>query len=581
MEAVSALSNDVEAVISTRELATRPSRLPDYETENQALLELARAMTASPEAVLQKLSDTALQLCGADSAGISLEEEDRAGGTQFRWRAVSGQFKPLIWNTLPRNFSPCGVVLDRNAAQLMTNPVAYYTYLKDVKPQVVEVLLSPFYKNDQPIGTVWVVSHTPGKVFDAEDERLVKSLSLFAAAAVESLLKNRELNDKSQRLEAALEAGAISTWMWDIINDRVFADRNLAALFKVSEAEAQGGAIDCYLKAVHPNDLAEVSTSISQALAAGDRYEQDYRIISKDDSVRWVTARGRIVRDEAGNAVQMPGVIVDITERKQAENELHTSEEQREELLRRELAARQEAEAANQAKDLFLGLVAHDLRGPVNSILGWARLLQMGNLSESKAINAMEIIARNAQSQSRMIDDLLDLTSIVRGELRLETKRLNLIPIFLGAVEMILPHAEEKNIKIDMSLPTTEMFVMGDVERLQQVIWNLLSNAVKFTPEGGSINLEVSNQKTNVEIRLTDTGQGISPEFLPHIFERYSQAAPNRTLGARGLGLGLYITSQIVRAHQGTIQAESKGAKTGSTFIIRLPELPRSHWIEG
>jgi len=248
----------------------------------------------------------------------------------------------------------------------------------------------------------------------------------------------------------------------------------------------------------------------------------------------------------------------------------HT-ESERERLLASEQQAREVAEEANHSKDEFIALVSHELRSPLNAMLGWTRILQEQKPDEETKNYALDVIVRNARSQSRLIEDLLDIARVGKGKLRLEMQPTELIPIINHAVEIIKPAAETGNIKISQTLDRTANFITGDVDRLRQVIENLLSNAIKFTAPGGSVEIRLERDKTDAKIMVSDTGQGISPEFLPQIFERFKQADPSTTRRHGGLGIGLSLARDLVELHGGTISAQSAGEDKGATFTVTLP----------
>jgi PAS domain S-box-containing protein len=253
----------------------------------------------------------------------------------------------------------------------------------------------------------------------------------------------------------------------------------------------------------------------------------------------------------------------EITQRKQAEEEHARSI--------REQAARAEAEAANRSKDEFLAMVSHELRAPLNAMLGWARVLRAGELDEAAAAHAIEIIERSAGSQARLIEDLMDLSRIVAGKLRLDVRTIDLAPVIEAAVEEVSPLADAKGIRLRVSLDPSVGPVSGDPARLEQVVWNLVSNSVKFTPQGGCVEVRLARLDSGVEITVSDTGKGITEEFLPYVFERYRQEDQSGTQARKGLGLGLNIVRYLVELHGGTVQAESRGEGHGATFTITLP----------
>jgi two-component system CheB/CheR fusion protein len=257
-------------------------------------------------------------------------------------------------------------------------------------------------------------------------------------------------------------------------------------------------------------------------------------------------------------------VIEDITQQKNLEAE-------RAQLLTQEQSARTAAEAANRAKDDFLSILSHELRNPLNSLLGWAQLLRQHKLDEGKINEGLEAIDRSAKAQNRLIGDLLDISRISAGRLSLDTYPIELIPVIEAAIEVVRLAAEEKNIQIHTKLDPAPRRVLGDPNRLQQVIWNLLTNSIKFTPAGGRIDLILDYTDTQAQIQVQDTGKGISANFLPHIFERFRQADGSRARSNPGLGLGLSIVRHLVELHGGKIEAQSQGLGQGATFTVWLP----------
>jgi signal transduction histidine kinase len=250
------------------------------------------------------------------------------------------------------------------------------------------------------------------------------------------------------------------------------------------------------------------------------------------------------------------------------------AEEERRQLLEREQRARMEAQAANRVKDEFLTTLSHELRTPLNAILGWAQLLAGGQLPEATARRAVEIIERNTRLQAQLIDDLLDISRIVTGKLRLELKPVAVRTILEASAESVLPAATARDVALVLECENATDAVLCDPGRMQQIIWNLLSNAIKFTPKGGRVTLSERREGAAVVIAVADTGVGIEPEFLPHVFDRFRQQDPASTRKYGGLGLGLSIVHHLVALHGGTIDAESAGGGQGATFTIRVPLSP-------
>ncbi|HEY9768098.1 MAG TPA: ATP-binding protein [Coleofasciculaceae cyanobacterium] len=290
----------------------------------------------------------------------------------------------------------------------------------------------------------------------------------------------------------------------------------------------------------------------------------DFCYRRKDGSQLWAIVSTQPRFNRQGKFVGILAMLTDITDRKQIEHE-------REQLLEREQSARQLAEAANSIKDDFLAVVSHDLRSPLNAIIGWSKLLRDGRLDAEKTEKALEIIERNAREQERLIEDLLDISRIVRGQIRLDLKALNLIPVIEAAIDTVLPTANAKQIQLESKLASNIGLIKGDRDRLRQVLWNLLTNAVKFTPAKGKVTVTLDAIATQAKIQVSDTGIGICPNFLPYVFERYRQQNDKTFKVRGGLGLGLAITHNLVELHGGKIFVDSLGEGKGATFTILLP----------
>lgn len=233
--------------------------------------------------------------------------------------------------------------------------------------------------------------------------------------------------------------------------------------------------------------------------------------------------------------------------------------------------AQKEAEAANRLKDEFLATLSHELRTPLTAVLGWARMLRGGQLDEKKAARALEVIERNAEAQQRLVEEVLDVSRIITGKLRLSVRPVELVPVVEAAVDVVRPAAEAKGIEMEVSVAADAGLVSGDPDRLQQVVWNLLTNAVKFTEKGGKVEVRLERSGSNVMVKVRDTGIGIPPEFLPHVFDRFRQADASTKREHGGLGLGLAVVRHLVEQHGGTVAAESEGENRGATFVIELP----------
>jgi signal transduction histidine kinase/CheY-like chemotaxis protein len=283
---------------------------------------------------------------------------------------------------------------------------------------------------------------------------------------------------------------------------------------------------------------------------------------------------------EAGNVtlIERPTRIITLVSalqaalrarRRQYEVRGHLLEQKRAQEERAELL--KEAEAANRTKDEFLATMSHELRTPMTAILGWAHLLRTSRFSEDDLARALETVERNARAQTKLIDDLLDISRIITGKLRLDVRSVDLAAVIEAAVDATRPTAEAKAIRLQTVIDPQAGPVSGDTDRLQQVVWNLLTNAIKFTPKGGRVQVRLERINSHVEITVSDTGRGISEEFLPHVFDRFRQADGTTTRTHGGLGLGLSIVRQLVELHGGAVSAESAGEGQGSSFTVQLP----------
>ncbi|WP_017315250.1 response regulator [Mastigocladopsis repens] len=319
-----------------------------------------------------------------------------------------------------------------------------------------------------------------------------------------------------------------------------------------------------------PEDLqqGEEKKELEKAVREG-RAENERWHVRKDGSRFWGSGIVTRLIDEAGQLRGFCKIMRDLTEQKRAEDE-------RTQLLEREQQARSAAEAANRMKDEFLATLSHELRSPLNAMLGWIHLLNTRKFDEVTTARAMETIERNAKSQAQLVEDLLDVSRIIQGKLRLNVRPIQLVPVISAALETVRPAADAKEIQIQSLLDSTAGAVAGDSDRLQQVVWNLLSNAIKFTPKGGRVQVRLERVNSHVEITVADTGRGIDPEFLPYLFERFRQADSSTTRIYSGLGLGLAIVRHLVELHGGTVHAESIGEGKGATLTVRLPLVKES-----
>jgi PAS domain S-box-containing protein len=300
----------------------------------------------------------------------------------------------------------------------------------------------------------------------------------------------------------------------------------------------------------HPEILPRVLELWRDCITNGEPFEMEYPLKSANGEFRSFLTRITPLRDEQGRVVRWFGTNTDVEE------------------LR---GALKQAEEANRMKDEFLATLSHELRTPLTSILGWARMLSNGHLAEAETARALETIERNAKAQSQLIEDILDVSRVITGKLRLEVQPVDLAAVIETSIDAVLPAVEAKGIRLQHVLDSGASMVSGDPSRLQQVIWNLLSNAIKFTPRGGRVQVKLERINSHVEITVSDDGQGIGADVLPFIFERFRQADSTMTRAHGGLGLGLAIVRHLVEMHGGTVEVESPGEGYGATFTVKLP----------
>jgi PAS domain S-box-containing protein len=320
-----------------------------------------------------------------------------------------------------------------------------------------------------------------------------------------------------------------------------------------------------------PEDREQDFTVYQLMLLGEGEYETERRYVRKDGSVVWIYINVVALRDERGNPIRAAATVIDITSRKQVEEQFKEALAREREALAREREARDEAERANRSKDEFITLISHELRSPLNAILGWTRILRQQSGEEQLYDRGVEVIERSARMQSQLIDDLMDTARAISGKLKLEVRPTDVAEAIEKAEEVVRPAADAKGVSLDTRLDRNVGQITGDPDRLQQVVWNLLSNAVKFTNDGGRVEVRLERKDPYVQITVRDTGQGIKPEFLPYVFDRYQQAETSGGRRSAGLGLGLSLTRQLVEMHGGSVEAESEGEGKGATFTVKLP----------
>ena len=328
-----------------------------------------------------------------------------------------------------------------------------------------------------------------------------------------------------------------------------------------------------HISVFYPQDVRESrwpEHELQQAAEKGSFVDVGWRV-RKDGTQMWANVTITALRDPTGRLVGFAKLTRDLTERRRVEA-IELANEEREQLLDAERSARMAAQRATRVKDEFLATLSHELRTPLSAILGWTQILLKGNtVGAADQRRAIEVIDRNARAQVQLIDDLLDLSRIMAGKIRLDVQQVSMPDIVQKAIDSAMPAAQAKDIRVRSLLDPSNTVVSADSGRLQQVVWNLLSNAIKFTPKGGQVQVLLQRVNSHIELSVTDTGIGIPPSFLPLVFDRFSQRDSSTTRTHGGLGLGLAICKQLIELHGGTIRVASAGEGHGSTFFVELP----------
>ena len=387
------------------------------------------------------------------------------------------------------------------------------------------------------------------------------ALLVLAKDVTERRQAREALRESEARFRMMADTAPVMIWISGEDKGFTFFNKNwLDFTGRTMEEEMHTG----WAEGVHPDDHERCLANYSEQFHARERVRMEYRHRRNDGEYRWVLNEGIPRFSPDGRFTGYIGSSVDITDRKRAEAE-------REELLVKEQQAREEAQAANRSKDEFLALVSHELRAPLNAMVGWARILRSTRVDQATMTHAIEIIERSARTQSKLIEDLLDTARIATGKLRLEIQPVDLSGVVNAVVEVLKPAAEAKEIEISVVLDAPREVIAGDPDRLQQIVWNLVYNAIKFTPAEGRIEVRLLRADPHVRITVSDTGRGISPEAVECLFESFYQADSSSTRRHGGLGLGLSLVRHLVELHGGTVSAESPGEGQGATFTVNLP----------
>jgi PAS domain S-box-containing protein len=380
------------------------------------------------------------------------------------------------------------------------------------------------------------------------------------------------VRDSLRRLELAMDAASIGMWDWELDSDRMTWTRQTHLITGVMEPDF-GGRAEEFFGRLLPVDLDHAANFRREAAHPGSMQQSELQIRRPDGSLRWIQNRATVITDAAGRPHRIVGTLRDITRRRELEAE-------REALLNAERAARGDLVAAGQAKDEFLATISHELRTPLNAILGWTTLLQRPRVDATTIADGLKVIERNARAQTQLLGDLLDANQIMSGKLSLTFQPMDLNEAVRATLDSMRVSIAARKVRIEAQIGQAPLAVMGDSVRLQQVVSNLLSNAIKFTPQDGVISVATGIDGDMAWCEVRDSGEGITAEFLPHVFEKFRQAESGSARRFPGLGLGLAITKQLVESHGGSIAVYSEGRGKGTRFRVRMPRLT-SHAAAG
>jgi PAS domain S-box-containing protein len=445
---------------------------------------------------------------------------------------------------------------DGDAAPIVVDDVAGDRQLAPFLPalrdeRIHALAFVPLLSRSRVIGKFMLYFDEP-RALSPEDLQVATIIASQVAFAVERTRSEQQARRSEERLRFALDAAMMGTWDWDLVSNVVQWSDNLERIHGLPPGTFDG-SFASYEREIHPEDRDRVLASAQRAIAEGVPHEVEYRIVAPDGTIRWCEGKGQ-VEYEHGRPVRMSGVCMMITARKEAE-----------------LARLAAAEDANRLKDEFLATLSHELRTPLNAILGWVQIVQADKPGPERLRKAIDIIGRNAQLQAQLTEDILDVSRIISGKLEIDRVPVSVRQLVEATVTGVLPAAQDRGVTVITQMPEEVPALDGDPRRLQQVLGNVLSNAVKFTPSGGRVTLTARVDGPRISLSVADTGIGIAPDFLPHVFDRFRQADSQTTRRHGGLGLGLAIARYFVEQHGGEIRADSPGVGGGTTITIHLP----------
>jgi PAS domain S-box-containing protein len=517
-------------------------------------LELTTAISKSRtvEEIYEAALDALRTGLGVERASILLFDAD--GVMRFKaYRGLSEAYRRAVeghtpWR--PDSPDPEPIWVSDVAADQSCEPYAA-TFAAE---GIAALAFIPLISQDRVIGKFMLYYGVPTPE-TTEVLQLAGVIAAQVAFAVARTRTEQQVRRSEERLRFALDAASMGTWDWDLSTNVVEWSDNLARIHGLPEGGFDG-TFASYEREIHPDDRARVYASIQRALKEGVPHDVEYRLVAPDGTIRWCEGKGRVEYQD-GLPSRMSGVCMMVTRRKEAE-----------------MARLAAAEEASRLKDDFLATLSHELRTPLNAIIGWVQMLQSGELTATRAKQALDVIGRNARLQGQLIEDILEVSRIITGKLEIERVPVSVLQLVETVVSGIAPAADAKRIRLDLDIASELPPIEGDPKRLHQVLNNVLANAVKFTPENGRIILGCEATGGWLNIRVEDSGIGIAPEFLPFVFDRFRQADSRTTRTHGGLGLGLAIARHLIELHRGEISALSGGENSGTTMSIRLPVNP-------
>jgi C4-dicarboxylate-specific signal transduction histidine kinase len=587
----------LESIDCTDELLRRPGRPADHRKENAALAALVGALADSPRTILQTLADKVLETLDADSAGLSLLTKD---GKRFYWAAIAGAWRPHLGGGTPRDFGPCGDVLDRNRTMLFTHWERRYPYLSSAMPLAEEGLLVPFYVKGKAVGTIWTIAHRNHRKFDAEDQRLLESMGRFASAAyqtVESIDELTSENEARERAETKLrrltdnletkvrvrteelrrrneqlhrsetfltEAQRLSStgsFSWRIATDgstEIVWSEELCRIFEFDPGLPI--TLELMRARIHADDVELFDHTIGRAHACGGDFDYEYRLQMSNHSIKYVRVTAHGTRDAEGRP-EFIGAAQDVTQRRLSEGSL----------------AQTRSELARATRVMGLGVltasIAHEVKQPIGAIFANAesslRWLSRANPDIEKAQALINRVIDDARRASEIVDRIRDMAN----KRAPEHKLLSFADVVNESVKFLHHELKLRGVAVSLDLAPDLPPIFGDRTQLQQVMVNLVVNAVQAMTQTGTtlrsiyLRARLSEPET-VCCVLEDGGPGIDPEHLPRLFDGFF------TTKDTGMGLGLAICRSIVEAHGGYIRADNDSALGGARFSVDLPAAP-------